>query len=54
MNIEREPKDFSASLARIPEGGHVYRCNECAAVLLNGEDAREHLWWHDKLVTVKR
>jgi hypothetical protein len=32
----------------------LYKCDECKALLCGGEDAREHLWWHDLLVQTPR
>lgn len=34
------------------EGSPVqfYKCDECKALLLGAEDARDHLWWHDLLI----
>jgi len=40
-----------------PTGGNpakVYKCDECKALLLGAEDARDHLWWHDLLVQAPR
>lgn len=31
----------------------LYKCNECKALLFGIEDARDHLWWHDRLVHIK-
>lgn len=40
--------ELTAGIVRIGTE-RVYRCDTCRALLVDAEDARAHLWWHEEL-----